>query len=544
MPLYSFLENTSRKFPSRIGAIYLGNHVSYSELWDKTLRFAGALQRLGIDKGDRVGLLLPNTPQFIVAFNAVLVSGGIVVPVNPLNPVEEIGRELKETECKILIVLDRLLDKLPSDYSGKVVVAEATEYALFHIKLFNKFIYRAKIIKNALNFETLKRGEAIEAPMQVDAREDLATILYTSGTTGKPKGVMLTHFNLTANALQSYFWLRGWGYSPKPQPEGWPLILCVVPFFHSYGLNVMNEAVSFGCTLVLIPQPKPEAILNAVHRHRVTHAPLIPRFVGEMIDHPQLSSYDLTSITMVSSGGGYIRPEHMKKFEVVTGAMFYQGYGLTEAGPTTHATPIGGAPNHLSAGLAYPDTEVKVVDLQLGEVELQPGREGELVVRGPQIMKGYWKALEETRRVLKDGWLYTGDIVRVDEEGWLYFIGRKRDRIVAGGHNVWPAEVEETLISHPDVEQAVAVGTPDPLRCNTDIQAFVVLKKGVDPTGIELRLIQYCRLQLQIYQVPTRIDVVSSLPMTQMGKIDRLAVEAEIERRVQQSLKNYTREHK
>ena len=538
MPLYSFLENSARKFPRRVGAVYIGNGITYSTLWSRTLRFAGYLRQLGVEKGDRVGLLLANTPQFIIAFNGVLAAGGVVVAVNPLNPVEEIGRELAETECKVLVVLDRLLGTLPSGFAGKVVVADAAEYAPAGLRLLGSIAYRGTSPAGAIGFAEATSGEEAN-PVGVDGREDLAAILYTSGTTGQPKGVMLTHYSLTANALQSYYWLRGWGYSAKPQPAGWPLILCAVPFFHSYGLNIMNEAVSFGCTLVLVPDPKAEAILEAVQRHRVTHMPLIPRFVSEILTHPKINSYDLNSVTTASSGGAAISPELMKRFEAITGAKFYQGYGLTEAGPATHATPIEGDRNYLSPGMAYPDTEIRVVDTQISEVEVPVGKEGELLVRGPQIMKGYWKAPEETAKVLARGWLHTGDVVRVDEAGWLYVVGRKRDRIVAGGHIVWPTEVEEVLLGSPEVEAAVAVGAPDPLRCNTDIQALVVLRRGSQKVGVEAKLIQLCREKLEPYEVPGRIEIVSSLPMTGMGKVDRVAVEAEIERRVQKSMEDY-----
>lgn len=542
MPLYGFLENSARKFPDRVGALYLGNRITYSELWKKTLRFAGHLKRLGVGKGERVGLLLANTPQFLIAFNGVLAAGAVVVPINPLNPIEEIGRELAETKCKVLIILDRLLDKLPKDYPWKVVVADATEYAPVHLRFLNKLTYRGKIPAGASRFDELTVSDVAEAAT-VDPRVDLAAILYTSGTTGQPKGVMLTHYALVANALQSYYWLRGWGYSAKPQQAGWPLILCAVPWFHSYGLNIMNEAVSYGCTLVLIPDPKPEAILEAVQRHRVTHMPLIPRFVAEMLEHPKLRSYDLSSVTTASSGGAAISPNQMKSFEAVTGAKFYQGYGLTEAGPATHATPIEGEHNYLSAGMAYPDTEVKVVDTQVGEIEVAPGKEGELLVCGPQIMMGYWKSPEETARVLVNGWLHTGDVVRVDEAGWLYVIGRVRDQIVASGHTVWPVEVEEVLLSSPEVEAAVAIGSPDPLRCNTDIQALVILKKGVNPEGVQERLVELCRGRLQPFQVPGRINIVDSFPLTGMGNIDRVAVEAEVEQRLQKEMDDYMKEH-
>jgi len=369
---------------------------------------------------------------------------------------------------------------------------------------------------------------------QIEARKDVAAILYTSGTTGQPKGVMLTHYNLVANTLQSYHWLRGWGYSHKPQPAGWPVVLCAVPFFHSYGLNVLDEAVSFGCTLALVPDPKPEAIMAAIQETRATHFPAIPRFIREVLGHPALAKHNLTSLTSCSVGGASIEQKYVDEFAKVTGARLYLGYGLTEAGPSTHGTPVDGEPNSGSVGLAFPDTEARVVDLQLGEVEVPAGGEGELIIRGPQVMKGYWREPEETARVLRGGWLHTGDVARVDEDGYLYIVGRKRDRIVAAGRTVWPVEVEEALLRFPGVEAAVAIGTPDPLRCSTDIQALVVLGRGVEREGMEERLMDHCRELLEPHKVPGMIEVVESLPQTQMGKVDRLAVEARLEKRVRE----------
>ncbi|UCD44230.1 MAG: AMP-binding protein [Candidatus Bathyarchaeota archaeon] len=536
IPLYAFLENSARKFPDRTAMIFYGNGITYSRTWDQAKGLASALQGLGVEKGDRVGLLLLNVPQFVIAYNAVLATGGVAVPVNPLNPVEEIERELEETGAKALIALDRLLDKLPHKRPGHLIVADAAAYTPTHIRLLSRLRQRTELPEGALRFQELVRGPSIEEPPKIDPREDLAAILYTSGTTGQPKGVMLTHRNLVANALQSYHWLRGWGYSAKPQRAGWPVVLCAVPFFHSYGMTVaMNEAVQFGCTLVLVPEPGAEAIIGAIQRHGATHLPAIPRFIREILSHPDLERHDLTSLTSCVTGGASIEPELMERFVEATGARFYQGYGLTEAGPSTHCTPVEGDPNYRSAGLAFPDTEAKIVDLQIGKVEMPTGERGELLVRGPQVMKGYWRAPEETSRVLVDGWLHTGDICQVDEEGYLYVIGRKRDRIIAEGHTVWPTEVEEALTSHPAVETAIAIGVPDPLRCSTDIQAIVTLKDGVSD-NMEDELIDHCRRRLQHFQVPARVKVVDSLPMTAMGKVDRLAVGAEVERRIQEQI--------
>ncbi len=537
IPLYAFLENAARKFPSRDAVIFYGNRITFSQLWDQTIRLAEALKNMGVETGDRVGLLLPNVPQFITAYNAVLAIGGVVVPINPLNPPEEIGRELDETNVGTLIVLDRLLDRIPNMVAENIIVAEAAAYAPRHLRMLSRFKQkRASFPGGALMYEELVRGPALDDLADVDPNNDLAVILYTSGTTGTPKGVMLTHMNLVANALQSYHWLRGWGFSAKPQQAGWPIILCAVPFFHSYGMTVaMNEAIQFGCTLVLIPEPGAEAIMKAIQDHRATHFPAIPHFIREMLSHPNLGKYDLTSLTSCVSGGASMEPELMERFVERTGASFYQGYGLTEAGPSTHCTPIEGDPNYRSVGLAFPDTEVKIVDLQLGEFEMPPGEKGELLIRGPQVMKGYWKAPQETAEALKTGWLHTGDICWIDDDGYMYVVGRKRDRIVAGGHMVWPREVEEMLTSHPDVKTAIAIGVPDPLRCSTDIRALVTLvkKRG---EGLEDELMGHCRKRLEHFQVPAKITLVDSLPMTPMGKVDRLAVEAEVERRIQEEM--------
>jgi len=535
IPLHAFLENTARKYPNRTAAIFYGNRISYSRLWDESLRLAGALRGLGLEKGDRVAMLLPNVPQFIIAYNGIMAAGGVVVPINPLNPVEEIARELSETEAETLIVLDRLLEKVPEEHPGNMIVAEAAAYAPWHLRTLSRLRGGKKSPEDFLSFEELLKGPPLDELPRIAPGEDLAAILYTSGTTGPPKGVMLTHRNLVANALQSYHWLRGWGYSKKPQPAGWPVVVCAVPFFHSYGMTVaLNETVQYGCTLILVPEPGAETIIDAIQSHRATHLPVIPRFIREILNHPGLTSRNLTSLTSVVSGGAPIEPGLVERFEKLTGATIYQGYGLTEAGPSTHCTPIEGSPNRRTVGLPFPDTEARVVDLQLGEIEMGPGEKGELLVRGPQIMKGYWRNPEATARVLKEGWLHTGDIVEKDEEGFLYIVGRKRDRIVASGHTVWPSEVEEVLEAHPGVETVVAIGVPDPLRCATYVEAIVVLEKGVENEGLEAELMDLCAQSLDYFKVPARITVVDDLPLTALGKVDRAAVEAELERRLQE----------
>lgn len=529
MPVTEFWRNSARKFPDRDAVIYLDAKYTYSELWDQMESFAANLMGMGLKKGDRVALILPNCPQFLIAYNAVHLCGATVVAINPLMSNQEIKREVQVTKSKILIILDRLLEKLP-DERPELIVAEAAHYAPTHLKILSKLRYRITYPKGAQRFEDLIRGTKVQNYPKIDPVEDVAVIMFTSGTTGEPKGVMLSHYSQIVNALQSYHWLRGWGYSAKPQSAGWPLILCAMPFFHSYGLVVMNEAVSFGCTMVLLPNPTAETIIKATNDHKVTHFPLIPRLIREVLEYPQLNKYDLKSLTTCSSGGASIPIELMKAFEKVAGARMHQGYGLTEAGPIIAATPVEGDPNYASTGLPYPDTEVKIMDLQLGEIEMPSGKDGEIIVKGPQIMSGYLDDEETTIKFIKDGWLYTGDIGRFDEKGYLYIVGRKNDRIVANGRTVWPTKVEEILISHPNVEHAVAFGVPDPLRCSTDIRAIVVPREGFSKSkAFEKELIELCSKELEEYMVPTRIMFRESVPLTVMGKVDRLKIIKEID---------------
>ncbi len=532
MPVTELWRNSARKFPDRDAVIYLNSRHSYSKLWDQMESFAANLMGMGVKKGDRVALILPNCPQFLVAYNAINLCGATVVAINPLMSNPEIEREVLVTGSKILIILDRLLDKMPEEHP-ELIVAEAAYYAPTHLRILSGIKYRIKYPKDANRFEDLITGSKVDDYPKIDPREDVAVIMFTSGTTGKPKGVQLTHYSQIANALQSYHWLRGWGYSAKPQAAGWPIILCAMPFFHSYGLVVMNEAVSFGCTMILLPNPTAETIIKATHTHKVTHFPLIPRLIRQVLDYPSLDKYDLTSLTTCSSGGASISVELMKAFEEVSGARMYQGYGLTEAGPIISATPVEGDPNYESTGLPYPDTDVKIMDLQLGEIEMPPNKDGEIIVRGPQLMKTYLDNEEETNEALREGWLYTGDIGRMDENGYLYIVGRKNDRIIANGRIVWPTRVEETLTGHPDVEYAVAFGVPDPLRCSTDIRAMVVPREG--ETGSEKlvkELLDLCVDQLEEHMVPTRITFRESVPLTIMGKVDRKKIITEIDARI------------
>ena len=533
IPLYYFLENSARKFPRRDAIIFYGRRLTYSKIWDETRRLAGAFRGLGISDGDRVGLLMPNIPQFIIGYYAAMLAGGVVVAVNPLNSNEEIERELSDTEVKILVVLDRFLDKIEMKVGITKVISYPEAYLPDRVRLFSR-LRRGyfNVPDDALKFETLTKGMPLEEKAEIDPRRDPAVIQYTGGTTGVPKGVVLTHFSLVANALQASSWLRGWGFSAKPQPAGWPVVVCAIPFFHIYGMTVgMNEGVQFGSTLVLVPDPKPQAIMRAIDKYGATHFPAIPQMIREIVKHPEVGRFNLSSLISCVSGGASITNELAKKFMEITGAHLYRGYGLTEASPVTHCTTLEDNAASESDGLPFPDTEAKIVDLQRGEIEMPPIQEGELLVRGPQVMAGYWRDAEATAYALRGGWLHTGDVAFIDETGHLFVVDRSQDQIIASGHTVWPSQVEEVLKSHPSVETAAVLGMPDPLKCATEVKALVKIRDGLDGQRIREELLSHCLKQLKSHQVPSEIFFVESIPLTLQGKVDRRALKVRLEDR-------------
>ena len=537
IPLYAFLENSARKYPNRTAAIFYGNRINYASLGEAASRFANALLHLDVKKGDRVALILPNIPQFLISYYGALMAGGIVVAINPLNEEVEIERELVDSGVETVVVLDRFLYKVEAVRSRtrirNIVVARGEAYLPWFLRLLAGL--RGRKSWAIRGFPTVKGLVRRHPPMnegaEVDPLEDLAVIQYTGGTTGVPKGVMLTHYNLVANAIQTYHWLRGWGYSHKPQTSGHPIVLAAVPFFHIYGMTIaMNEIIHSGSTMVLIPEPEAGAMIRAIERYSVTHLPAIPSMYRAILEHMDLGKRDLSSLAYCVSGGDPIDAETVEKFTQATGVEFLEGYGLTEAGPVTHCTPLGmGALKRGSIGIPFSDTEARIVDIQTGEEDMPIGEEGELIVKGPQVMKGYLGMPRKTERALRGGWLYTGDVAKMDEDGFFYILDRKQDRIIARGHTIWPTRVEETLLQHPAVEAAVAVGVVDPLRCATDLRALVVLRDGSQDRVESEDLMKFCRERLEEYQVPEVIEIVDELPRTPLGKISRRAVREGLE---------------
>jgi len=359
--------------------------------------------------------------------------------------------------------------------------------------------------------------------MDIDPAEDLAVLQYTGGTTGVSKGAMLTHRNLVANVHQCLAWF----------PDirmGKESILCTLPFFHSYGMTVdMNFGVLSGSTLVLIPNPRDlHMVLKAITKHRPTLFPGVPAMYIALINNPDVQSgkMDVTSIRACLSGAAPLPVEVQQEFERLTGGKLVEGYGLSESSPVTHANPLDGIRKAGSIGMPVPNTEVRVVDVEDRAKELPLGEIGELAVKGPQVMKGYWNMPEETDNVMDaDGWLYTGDIAQADETGFFYIVDRKKDMIIASGYNIYPRDVEEVIFEHPKVEDVAVAGIPDPKRGET-VKAYVVLKEG--QTATEEEIIEFCRDKLSKYKVPTAVEFRTELPKTMVGKVlRRVLVEEE-----------------
>ena len=525
IPLPDTLRATAEKYPDRVAIHFMGYEMTFHQLYEAVLKLANYLRELGIEKGDRVAIMLPNTPQAVISFYGVLFAGGVVVETNPMYTERELAYQLKDSGAKAIIGLDILyprIKKVESETELKhIIITAIKDYLPFPKNLIYPFIQKRQYgfsVKmehkgnQHLFTEIMKRSIPDELDVTFDVEEDMACLQYTGGTTGFPKGVMLTHKNLIANAKMCNIWLmRG--------NEGNDVVLGALPFFHVYGLTtVLILSVMNGAKMVLIPKPEPETLLKAIEAQKVTLFPGAPTMYIGLLNHPDLEKYDLSSIEYCISGSAPLPKEVQDKFEKATGGIIVEGYGLTESSPVTHANPLDRQKRRIgSIGLPWPDTEAAVVSLESGEI-LPPGEIGEIIVKGPQVMKGYWNRPEETEMALKDGWLYTGDIGYMDEDGYFYIVDRKKDMIIASGFNIYPREVEEVLYEHPAIKEVAVAGIPDPYRGET-VKAFVVLKEGAEVTEEELD--QFCRERLAAYKVPRIYEFREELPKTTVGKILR-----------------------
>jgi long-chain acyl-CoA synthetase len=499
-PLTDILRIAASDVPDKPATTFLGTQLTYAQIKDRSDRFATALARMGVVKGDRIGVMLPNCPQYLVAVFGILRLGAIVVNVNPLYTPREIAAVAQDSGMRALIVLDLLA---PAAQAAGVEQLLVTSFAA-----------------QGGSFEELIAG--VDVPqlprVEIDPEQDVAVLQYTGGTTGVPKGAMLTHHNIFANVVQTTTL-----HVPVLR-RGEERYLLVIPFFHIYGFTVgLMAGTWLGAMQILIPKYDVDALLGAVREHRPTYFPAVPTIYVSLLNHPKARESGLDKIRAFNSGSAPLPLEVLDQFEQLTGGMLSEGYGLSEASPVTHTSPSLSIRKPGTIGIPLPDTDMKIVDLEEGTTEVPPGAEGELCIAGPQVMKGYWNRPDETAAALrKDAsgrtWLYTGDIATIDADGFTTIVQRKKDMVIVSGFNVYPSEVESVLFTHPAVMEAAAIGVPDAYRGEV-VKAFVVLKPGAEASIEDLKA--HCARDLAEFKRPVHIELRESLPKTAVGKVLR-----------------------
>ncbi len=498
------LEDIAAEYGDVDAYIFAGKKATYREFNEQVGRFATALAALGVKKGDRVAVMAPNCPQFVISYYALLKLGAIVVQTNPMYTKREVEHQLGDSGAEVMVVYDALYP---------TVAAARSNTDLEKVIVFSLGQEHPVRGDNVYRFDQLLADTPDRPPaVDIDLDRDIAVFQYTGGTTGVSKGAMLTH----GNVMRDAYMVKCWTHDSTMGAER---SLVVLPLFHSYGMTTsMNTTILLAGTLILVPRFDPEEVLKLIGDYRPTFFHGVPTMYTALLQHPKLKNFDLSSIRICITGGAAMPVEVQQQFQQFTGAKVLEGYGLSEASPVTHCNPLGKEVKVGSIGLPLPDTYCKIMDIKTGERELDVGEEGELVIKGPQVMIGYWNMPEETAATLRDGWLYTGDIARMDEDGYFYIVDRKKEMIIAGGYNIYPREVEEVLYELPGVAEAAVAGVPDRYRGET-VWAFVVPKEGANLT--EEEVIKFCREKLAPYKAPRKVQFMDELPKTTVGKILR-----------------------
>jgi len=533
VPLFKLLTESAKRFPKKTATIFYGSRLSYEQLDEMTNRFAHALAGLGVKKGDRVAIMLPNIPQCVIAYYGTLKLGAVVVQTNPLYVERELEQQLNDSDAKVIIALDIFYPRIKNIQNKTPLKSIILTNVQDYLPMLLRWLYPLKAKREGqwvvvekvppiFDFvELLQRSDPTE-PV-VDVRPNEAALLqYTGGTTGVPKGVMLTHTNLVVNTVQCRYWMHD-------LRDGGEVFMGVIPFFHVFGMSCcMNLAILLGSAIVLLPRFKTGDVLKAVVKYRTSIFIGVQAMYVAINNYQDVEKYDLSCIRVCISGAGPLHAEVQERFEKLTKGKLVEGYGLTEASPVTHCNPIYGQRKKGSIGLPFPDTYAKIVDLDTGQKELALGEVGELAVKGPQVMLGYWNKPDETGAVLQNGWLRTGDMARIDQDGYFFIVDRKKDMIKTRGENVYPREIEEVLFAHPKVKDAVVVGIPEEFS-NEVIKAYVVLKDGQSATDHEI--INFCRDHLAKFKVPRMVEFRTELPKTIVGKVlRRVLLEEELKK--------------
>jgi long-chain acyl-CoA synthetase len=536
--LVDIFEGTVARFPGSKALIFMNCELTYAELADQVQRMGRAMARLGVGPGRRVAIQLPTLPQTVIAYYAALTIGAEVVLTNPLYTPREIEHQWKDADCRLAVLADfiwdqkvrAVRDQLPPE---NYIIASIPEYLRFPLNLLAPLKLKKQVPPvwakvrpepGVHYFKRLLRDTPPQAPRPDLALDDTAVLQYTGGTTGVSKGAMLTHGNLAANVQQIQAWF------PDVEP-GREVILNCLPLFHVFGMTVgMNWAVASGAAMVLMPNPRDfEALVKNIAKHRVTLFPGVPALFNGLNNYPGIEHIDVSSVKACFSGSAPIPVDVLERFEQLTGAKIVEGFGMSETSPVATVNPLGGLRKLGSVGIPVSDTDARIVDPEEPARVLPAGEEGELVLRGPQVMGGYWKRPDETARTIIGGWLHTGDLATMDEDGYIRIVGRKKDMISVGGLKVFPDEVDAVLMAHPDILEAATIGVPHEQRGET-VKSFVVLQPGKSPSPEALEA--YCREQLAPYKVPREFEFIEELPKSTVMKVLRRELrERELARR-------------
>ena len=511
LALYDLLEESARLYPEQPCIIFEDKDWSYLTVKQQAEKLAGGLNSLGLKKGDRIGLMLENDPLYIISYYAAQCLGLIVVQINPRYTVRELLQIVADSSCQAIIygeTADRVVNEAKLIYPFKHALCTHSQSP-----------------KGDETIQTLmERGISPEGVEKINPMEDIAVIQYTGGTTGKMKGAMLTHRNVVANVIQSR---EMYG---EMMVEGQEVVLTATPLYHVYAMTSgMNLSVYLGAAILLYKRFETKSILEGIERYQPTFFPGVPKMYMALTQYPGIERYDLTSLKMCTSGSAPIPIEILNRFERLTGTSIGEGFGLSEASPTTHRNPPNGIRKIGSVGIPLPGTDCMIVDDN--NQPLAENQVGELLIRGPQVMNGYWNNEMETNRALKGGWLYTGDLAMQDRDGYFYIVGRKKEMIIVGGFNIYPQEVEDVLYGHPDIQEAAVAGIPA-ADAEEIVKAFIVPKEGIT---IDLEEVKgYCYSKLTPYKVPSAFEVRSELPRNTVGKLlKRTLIKEEIDKRLE-----------
>ncbi|MDH4112170.1 MAG: long-chain fatty acid--CoA ligase [Actinomycetota bacterium] len=537
--VFELLRSAAAGFPDKPALAFFGAHMTYAELLREVERFSAVLAGLGVRQGDRVGMILPNCPEYVITFFACQRIGAVAVGNNPLYTERELEHQISDSGAKVMIVLDQIYHRFGKirDAAGvqEVIAVKLNRYMKAPIRWLAPLKFKADARKAGTPLPFIPADHSVRwwadlmrsagpAPPEAtiaDPAREVAALVYTGGTTGLSKGAMLSHLNLVANARQAAAWL-------DVVRQGEDGIVAALPFFHSFGTLVMDFSMTKAAKLILLPRFEIDMALKAMSKEKPSLFPGVPRMYIALNQDPRTPKHDLASLKACISGAAPLPMAVAKRFEEITGgAKVVEGYGLSECSPVTHANPLVGERKEGSIGMPLPDTDVKLVDLDEPDREVAQGERGEMCIKGPQVMLGYWNRPDESGLVIRDGWLHTGDVAIMDEQGYFRIVDRIKDMILVSGFNVYPTEVEAVLFHHPKILKCAVVAVPDDTT-GERVKAFIVLKPGETATAEEI--VAWCRdpdQGLTGYRVPKEIEFSDELPETLIGKVLRRVLQDE-----------------